>query len=134
MTTPSTPAARPRKLAVGDKLFRNAPFNPWAKEPAVWNPSEVIIIAVARKWATFEPCRHKDRLDMTTLEIDGWGYDHLYCSESDWIAERDARIADREANDVWAAFHFKVSHSKRRNTVSAATIRQAAELLGIDLT
>lgn len=88
-------------------------------------PREVTITSVGRKWAYFG--RH-DQIRMETMAVQWDGFDHgrVYLSEADYEAER-------AADNIWAALYRKILPRSRPPGITADAIRQAAALLGIEL-
>lgn len=92
-------------------------------------PHEVVVEKIGRKWARVVRARH-DRIDVETLIM--YSGDSrtgvCYLSEDDWKVQQAAQeLWNKIAKGIWGRYN-KPRH------VTAEQIKQAAELLGVDLT
>lgn len=85
------------------------------------------IVKVGRKWATLNGCI--GRFDITTWRLDGGNYSSpgtCYPSEQEYLAQQ-------ELIKSWSEFKKKVHCMWLHHSVTVEKIRQAAELLGMEL-
>ena len=96
--------------------------------PERGNPHSVTITAIGRKWATLDGGRN--RVDVTTLRIDGRGYhttSRCYLRESDYTESVKVR-------KTWEAFERSIRFILTPKVgVTVENIREAARLLGVPL-
>lgn len=104
------------KITVGQTLYY---------VPCRGSPREITITNVGRKWAYFG--RRDERVNVETMVVFWGGYEgHCYLSAADYEAELSA-------DKAWNALYSKIWPKNRRHGITAAAIREAAALLGVDI-
>lgn len=118
------------RLKPGDVLFYQRDF------VDEWTPREVVIEKVGRKWATLVDGWRDTRVEIETLELDGSrAFGRIWRSKQEWLGAKEADRQRRE--DDWALDQFyreaQQLRYRRPKDLHAATIREAAALLGIEI-
>jgi hypothetical protein len=117
-----TPAQGRPKLFPGMKLL-------WCADLERWDPAEVIIDGVGRKYATIINGWPGLRVSIETWDLEGrsavFGYatGKLWESENQWKQASDAEQARRAGNAAWEAFRGAVGYCRPEH-LDAATINE----------
>ena len=105
-------------LKPGDKLFWNSS---WTR----WEPEEVEIAKVGRKWATLANGWRNERVDILTLKMGGRHSCKLFHSEAEWMEEKSRRDARIAADKAWLALCRACRNQYTRPThINAETINR----------
>jgi len=117
----------PDRIKPGDRLF-------WNLNLIEWNPVEVTIGKVSRKWAEFDPpekYQRGARINVQTLELDGrYVYGKLYWSQDDWQRQRDDEQAQMQAQEAWDELRSRMSYTRQcPKVLTAAYIRDVFKVM-----
>jgi len=117
----------PDALKPGDRLF-------WNYDLERWDPTEVTIGKIGRKWALCDPPENYHpgfRINVQTLETDAACiYGKLYWSLDDWQRQRGEYKVRVDADAAWEEFRSRIYGTWRvPDGLTADVIREAMRMV-----